>query len=294
MLGRYTDRRQPLPKSCGCVRGEASRRAGFSLRGRGNWAEGVRDGTIDGDFRWLSSVFNWARKHKIEGRRVLNTNPLHDLKWPKEINVRRPVASHQRFEATMKQVNAVDPAGRLGCMLSLARYTGRRESAICNLRVCDILRTESSIREALAGLGMDESWAQLPHGTIRWREEHDKQGFDAIAPMSAIARQAIDHYLSGSLRMGEAWLFPSPGDDSKPMRRDLAGKWLIKAERAAELPKLNGGRWHPYRRLWATERKHLSDTDVAAAGGWRDTRALKLSYQQADPATVLRVVEGGA
>jgi hypothetical protein len=47
-------------------------------------------------------------------------------------------------------------------------------------------------------------------------------------------------------------------------------------------------------RLWATERKHLPDVDVAAARGWRDTRALKLSYQQADPASVLGVVEHGA
>ena len=43
----------------------------------------------------------------------------------------------------------------------------------------------------------------------------------------------------------------------------------------------------------ATERKSLPDADVAAAGGWRDTRALRLSYQQWDPVTVLRVVEAG-
>lgn len=58
-----------------------------------------------------------------------------------------------------------------------------------------------------------------------------------------------------------------------------------------ELPKLVGGVFHPYRRLWATERKHLPLVDVATAGGWRDTQALRLSYQHADPATVLRVVE---
>ena len=43
--------------------------------------------------------------------------------------------------------------------------------------------------------------------------------------------------------------------------------------------------------LWASERKHMADVDVAAAGGWRDTRAMKVSYQQADAATQLRVVE---
>jgi hypothetical protein len=65
----------------------------------------------------------------------------------------------------------------------------------------------------------------------------------------------------------------------------------MKAEELAKLPKLVGGRFHPYRRLWATERKNLPLVDVAAAGGWKDTQALRLSYQQADAASVLRVVE---
>ena len=75
------------------------------------------------------------------------------------------------------------------------------------------------------------------------------------------------------------------------MSRHLATKWLLKAEGLAGLPKLDRGTWHPYRRLWATERKHLPDGDGAHAAGWKDTRAMKISYQRADPATVLRVVE---
>ena len=92
-------------------------------------------------------------------------------------------------------------------------------------------------------------------------------------------------------RVGDARIFPSPKDDQQPIRRDLAARWVLAAEKLAGLPKLQGGVWHPYRRLWVTERKHLPDVDVAQAGGWRDTRALKISYQQADPVTVLRVVE---
>ncbi len=41
-----------------------------------------------------------------------------------------------------------------------------------------------------------------------------------------------------------------------------------------------------------TERKHLHDVDVAAAGGWKDTESLKTAYQQADEATMLEVVLG--
>jgi len=71
----------------------------------------------------------------------------------------------------------------------------------------------------------------------------------------------------------------------------VVAKWLLRAEGAAGLPKLAGSVAHAYRRLWATERKTLPDVDVAATGGWKSTQALKLSYQHADPATALRVVE---
>lgn len=67
-----------------------------------------------------------------------------------------------------------------------------------------------------------------------------------------------------------------------------------RGEQLAGLPKLEGGLWHPYRRLWAVERKHLSDVDVAKAGGWRDLATMKRSYQRPDPATVLRVIENAA
>ncbi len=64
-------------------------------------------------------------------------------------------------------------------------------------------------------------------------------------------------------------------------------------KRQQQLPKLKAGVFHPYRRLWATERKSLPDVDVAAAGGWKDTQALRLSYQRADPVGILKVVQGG-
>ncbi len=103
-------------------------------------------------------------------------------------------------------------------------------------------------------------------------------------------REAMDGYLRAAPRVGDVPLFPAPRNPSAPVRRETVAKWLVAAERRAELPKLVGGTFHPYRRLWATERKHLPDVDVAAAGGWRDTSALRASYKQADPATVYRVV----
>lgn len=280
----------------------------FKLREDGTRPRGYRtprkprDGALHGELSWLSTCCNWASNHRREGRRLLAENPLRGLSWPREKNPRRPVASHQRYLSTLAHVDAVDPVGRLRCILALARFTGRRESALCALRASDLLLTHDQITRALAAAGMDERLAEhMPHGAIRWRAEADKQGFLFISPVNTDARAALDAYLRENPRMGDVPLFPAPGgrwpNDAAPgpersIRRDTALGWLIRAEKLAGLPKLAGGGFHPYRRLWASERKHMPDVDVAGAGGWRDLRALKQSYQQADPATVLRVVMG--
>jgi hypothetical protein len=53
---------------------------------------------------------------------------------------------------------------------------------------------------------------------------------------------------------------------------------------------LRGGKWHPYRRMWATSRKGLPVQDVAKAGGWKTPSVVQNIYQQADEETTLRVV----
>ena len=85
------------------------------------------------------------------------------------------------------------------------------------------------------------------------------------------------------------WLFPRVARD-QPWPRALFGQHLRAAEVKAEVPKLAGGTWHPYRRKWATERKTLPLADVKEAGGWRDTATLVASYQQADEGTPLQVM----
>ena len=62
------------------------------------------------------------------------------------------------------------------------------------------------------------------------------------------------------------------------------------AEVLAGVEPMDGSLWHAYRRKWATERKGMSDVDVAEAGGWSDTQALKKCYQQPDDETILSVV----
>ncbi|MBA3319367.1 MAG: hypothetical protein H0T50_14930 [Gemmatimonadales bacterium] len=68
--------------------------------------------------------------------------------------------------------------------------------------------------------------------------------------------------------------------------------WLRRAEKLAKLEPLPHGAWHPFRRKWATERKHLSPQDTAAVGGWTDLTTLQRVYQTADAETMEAVVMG--
>jgi hypothetical protein len=85
-------------------------------------------------------------------------------------------------------------------------------------------------------------------------------------------------------------VFAAPGSKDGTMDRHLLDKWFSFAERKADLPKLRGGLWHPYRRKWAIEHKHLPLRDVAAAGGWKDVSVLLEVYLQPDAASVLSVM----
>ena len=125
---------------------------------------------------------------------------------------------------------------------------------------------------------------------VRWPGVTDKQGKEWDAALNPLGRAAIDRVLRERPGIGRAYLFPSPTNPRRPCSKDLVSDWLIRAEVLAGVPKMKGSLWHAYRRRWATERKHHPDTDVAAAGGWSDLASLKNAYQQADDATLLRVV----
>jgi len=90
--------------------------------------------------------------------------------------------------------------------------------------------------------------------------------------------------------VGDVWLFPAPRRPEQPWSRHHAKDLLNRATAAAKLEPLAGGDFHPFRRKWVTERKHLPLADVAAAGGWKTVQTLEQSYARADSETLLAVV----
>jgi integrase len=239
----------------------------------------VRIRTVQADLVLLHAMLRWASRSKASsGELLLVRNPLDGVRIEGESNSVRPIASRDRFEATLAAIVRLRGAAstdrekarwvKVGLALCFAEATGRRLNSIRNLQWQDI---------------------NLDKSEIHWRAEHDKKGHDSVIPMTTSLQEAVVR-AKGDLKSTSAYVFASETDPTHPMDRHLFDKWLTVAEKEAELPKLIGGLWHPYRRKWATERKHHPLKDVMAAGGWSDAETLIRSYQQADRETLLRVM----
>lgn len=225
----------------------AQRRKGGICRMSGKLTAAVRERSVEADLTLLHAMLHWATTVRASGnRRWLDSNPLEGVRRAREKNPKRPVATWERFERTRvamnKLSNAEDsiPAKRrwlkVELALILAEATGRRLNSIRNLRWSDV---------------------DFERQTIRWRAENDKKGKEWIVPITPDLSSLLQRF--GDCIADESdLLFRAEHSADIPMDRHLFDKWLSVAEKAAELPKLDGGLWHPYRRKWATERKHHS------------------------------------
>jgi hypothetical protein len=253
---------------------------------------GVRDGSIRSEVQLLVSILHFGEAHRVNGRPLLSRSPLLGVQIPQERNPLRPVATEERYGKLLRVADAAEPLGRFRCVLSLARECGRRINAIVNLRASDVLLSTEQIVTALAAIGAPTEWAaHWPHGALHWRAEFDKMGYASVTPLSALARAAIDTYLTRNPRAGDVPLFPELRDPSRCASRDIAEHWLRQAEKKAKLPRLARGGYHAFRRQFASERRHLADTDVMAAAGWRSVAVMRKSYQHTDAEGLLSAVE---
>lgn len=267
----------------------ARRKAGGIKLPDGVVTRKVRARSAEMDLVLLHSMLSWATIVRLSnGARLLDANPLSGVRRDREQNPVRPVASWERFERTREamqelQREAADRHAadekpvlaeleetrwvKMELALVLAEATGRRLGSIRQLRWEDL---------------------DFQRNTIRWRAEFDKKGKEWVVPMPNSLADELKEFRK---RLGtiSGWMFAG---ERKPdqLDRHLFDKWLHVGEKKAELPKLLGGLWHPYRRKWATERKHHSLKDVAAAGGWKDTETLLTCYQHPDAETLLAVM----
>src|SRR2546425_8701568 len=201
---------------------------------------------------------------------ILRENPARGFALPKEKNPLRPVATDNRLEAILAKAPEIHPY--LAPLLTIVAATGRRIGAILHLTTDDLLLNQSE------------------HGVICWRAVNHKTRDESLVPVSREVRAAINPHLA-ERGITPGFVFPANFNDPfAPVSRYAADRWLVAAEKLAKVAKQKGGLWHPYRRRWATVRKHLPIQDVMKAGGWSEPTTLQGVYQQPDDATLLKVV----
>src|SRR5260370_11118118 len=223
---------------------------------------------MGGDWERVARAVGWAvRERTKNGKRLLRENPLAGVRLPTDKNPRRPVMRHDEYLRLLDVADRVDSRLKLG--LIVAEGTGRRLSAWRNLLWEDV---------------------DFDAGTICWRADHDKKGYEQVVPMTDAVKDALAAARRAQKSIGNTPVFPAPKHPNRPCSADLFGYWLRKAYELAEIAPQLGGMWHPIRRKWATERKGYPVKDVAAAGGWEDEGEMLKSYQQADPGSLAQGV----
>jgi len=248
-----------------------ARRNGLVGDAKGGEGKKVRDSAIRADLVALMTALNWASiERDAEGKRLLKENPLRGVALPREKNPKRPVMPEETYQALLKVADQVHP--QLGLALVLAEGTGRRLSSWRQLRWDDI------------------DFESKPFGSIRWRAEYDKKGYEQTVPMSGLVRDALLEARRKNKAIGATWVFPAATDPALCTKRELWDQRLRRAYVDAKVTKEEGSLWHAIRRKWASERKGHPISDVAAAGGWRDKQTLLESYQRPDAETIEAVV----
>jgi integrase len=167
----------------------------------------VGNRTIGADLEMLLRALRWAvRERTANGKRFLTENPLAGVRLPTEKNPRRPVMRHDEYLRLLDVADRVDSRLKLG--LIVAEGTGRRLSAWRNLLWEDV---------------------DLDAGTICWRADHDKKGYEQVVPITEAVKDALAAARRTQKSIGNTPVFPAPKDASKPCSADLFGYWLRKA-----------------------------------------------------------------
>ena len=222
--------------------------------------EPVSDRTVEYDLKFLLAVLNWAaRSRDEEGRLLLGSNPLRGLKVPKEKNPTRVVLTQAEYAALLHTSLKVD--WRFRVALIIAHETGHRIGAVRQLRWSDI---------------------DMERGTIRWRGEHEKTGYEHRTPVTVEVLAVMEEARRRNPSIGDVPLLPAPKDPSTCVSRSLARDWWKKAEALAALEPKRGRGWHSLRRKFASDLMNQPLKVLCELGGWKTPQTVLQCYQRAD------------
>lgn len=270
---------------------EARRKRGGISYGESKVTSTVRQRSVQADIKLLKQVLGWATTvGGPDGRPILTSNPLAGVQVKGEHDVKRPVATHERFEVTRtamqefqhryaEEARTVESTGLRALAQSRERSWIRAELALV------LLEATGRRRGAIMGL----RWSDLDFhkNQITWQPENDKKRKTWVVSYPQALFTTVRE-LQRRIGVVGGYVFPRLDNPNEPAPRDLLSQWIRAAEQKAGLPKLKGGTTHPYRRKWRSERSVHPIKAVARAGGWTDVQTMML-YDEPDDADVLAV-----
>jgi integrase len=252
----------------------------------------VRQRAVQADIKLLKQMLYWAcTKTMADGAPWLAHTPLRHVRVTGEQDVRRPVASFDRYEATRMAMRGFE-ARYAEEARSATREGGRvraeaRRAAWIRAEL-GLWLLESTGRRRGAIMGLRWTDFDFTGQRITWRAEYDKKRKKSVVPYPAAFFETARDFQRRLGTVGGC-LFPRGDESDRPAPAELLSQWIRKAEAAAGLPKLEGGTCHPYRRKWRSERSHLPVKAVAVAGGWSDLDTMFRCYDHPDDGDVLVV-----
>lgn len=172
----------------------------------------VGNRVLEYDLKFMISVLGWACGVKLNGVPLLQQNPwgpevrrAHRMMMPRERSPNRPSMTDE----IRSKLIAHSPSWQFRLALILGRYTISRNSSVRQLRWSDV---------------------DLEAATIRWRKESDKSGNAALVPLLP---EAIEALRAAPRGIGDAFVFPSARDSSRPTPRGTFQVWMRRAKKSA-------------------------------------------------------------
>lgn len=270
---------------------EARRKRGGIAYGESKVTNAVRQRSVQSDIKLLKQVLGWATTVSgADGSPILTANPLAGVQVKGEHDVKRPVATYDRFEATRAAMQKLQrryaEEARAAASKGLRELAESRERSWIRAELALVL-LEATGRRRGAIMGLRWSDLDFRKNQITWQPESDKRRKTWVVSYPRVLFEAVRD-LQRRIGVVGGYVFPRQSDTDQSAPRELLSQWIRVAERKAGLPKLKGGTTHPYRRKWRSERSAHPIKAVARAGGWTDIPTMML-YDEPDEADVLAV-----